>query len=167
VHVGLHSDSGSDDEGEAEVAPKVTKILFCSRTHSQLSQFMHELRASPFGKDARAVVLGSRQTMCVNDAVLESSRGSLARINDKCKDLQQKKSTDKAKKGCPYLDVKKVQSFAESALAYVQDVEDLKRRGSQTTSCPYYGTRAAVAAAEVVAMPYNLLLHKSTREAVR
>ena len=135
-----HSDSGSDDE-EREVVPKVTKILFCSRTHSQLSQFMHELRASPFGKDARAVVLGSRQTMCVNDAVLETSKGSLARINDKCKDLQQKKSTDKSdkskKSGCPYLDVKKVQSFAESALAYVQDVEDLKKRGSQTTSCPY------------------------------
>ena len=44
--------------------------------------------------------------MCVNDAVLEASRGSLSRINDKCKDLQLKKADkdDKSKKsGCPYV----------------------------------------------------------------
>ncbi len=34
----------ADDDGEPAPAP-VTKIIFCSRTHSQLAQFMRELRS--------------------------------------------------------------------------------------------------------------------------
>lgn len=37
------------------------QIYYCSRTHSQLSQFVHEVQKSPFGKDTRLVSLGSRQ----------------------------------------------------------------------------------------------------------
>ena len=32
-------------------------------------------------------------------------------------------------------------------------------------ACPYYSSRLSVPTAEIVALPYNLLLHKSTREA--
>lgn len=37
------------------------QIYYCSRTHSQLAQFVHEVQKSPFGKDTRLVSLGSRQ----------------------------------------------------------------------------------------------------------
>lgn len=37
------------------------QIYYCSRTHSQLAQFVHEVQRSPFGKDTRLVSLGSRQ----------------------------------------------------------------------------------------------------------
>lgn len=37
------------------------QIYYCSRTHSQLSQFVREVQKSPFGKDTRLVSLGSRQ----------------------------------------------------------------------------------------------------------
>ncbi len=32
-------------------------------------------------------------------------------------------------------------------------------------TCPYYATRAAIAAAHLVVLPYQTLMHKSTREA--
>lgn len=37
------------------------QIYYCSRTHSQLAQFVHEVQKSPFGKDISVVTLGSRQ----------------------------------------------------------------------------------------------------------
>lgn len=38
-----------------------SQIYYCSRTHSQLAQFVHEVQKSPFGKDISVVTLGSRQ----------------------------------------------------------------------------------------------------------
>lgn len=61
------------------------KIFFCSRTHSQLSQFIQEVRKTFWSNDIRLVVLGSRKTMCVNSAV--NSLPTLNQINDKCLDL--------------------------------------------------------------------------------
>ena len=37
------------------------QIYYCSRTHSQLAQFVREIQKSPFGEDTRVVTLGSRQ----------------------------------------------------------------------------------------------------------
>ena len=45
------------------------KIFYCSRTHSQLSQFIHELRKSPYGENTKVVALGSRQVACYVEAV--------------------------------------------------------------------------------------------------
>lgn len=35
----------------------------------------------------------------------------------------------------------------------------------ELNTCPYYATRAAIAAAHLVVLPYQTLMHKSTREA--
>ncbi|RUS73450.1 hypothetical protein EGW08_018787, partial [Elysia chlorotica] len=51
-------DKKEDEENEEE---HVTKIYYCSRTHSQLSQFVREIMKSPFCDDVRVVSLGSRQ----------------------------------------------------------------------------------------------------------
>lgn len=37
------------------------QIFYCSRTHSQLTQFVREVQKSPFGDNTRAISLGSRQ----------------------------------------------------------------------------------------------------------
>lgn len=87
----------------------ILQILFCSRTHTQLSQFVHEIRNSAFGKDVRVTVLGSRANLCTNpdvskvcdaEQMYESfffysylravQLGALWRINDACMDLQKK-----------------------------------------------------------------------------
>ncbi len=47
----------------------------------------------------------------------------------------------------------------------VQDIEDVVKLGRELNTCPYYATRAAIAGAHLVVLPYQTLMHKSTREA--
>ena len=46
----------------------------------------------------------------------------------------------------------------------VRDIEQLVTLGRQHKACPYYATRYAIPAAQLVALPYQTLLHKATRE---
>lgn len=53
------SDS-SDEEEAVEETSRICKIFFCSRTHSQLSQFVGELQKSPYSDKVSLVPLASR-----------------------------------------------------------------------------------------------------------
>ncbi|XP_044729931.1 ATP-dependent DNA helicase DDX11 [Chrysoperla carnea] len=162
------------DENEDEYAP--TKIIFCSRTHSQLAQYVGEVLKSPFGKTTRVVTLASRQTYCINEAVKKLK--SLSIINERCLDLQQKKKekTSKSKdgkslkrqkiaSGCPYMNENNIEQLKEEAIVEIHDVENLVAIGKELSACPYYGARATVLDSQIVVIPYNILLHKSTRKA--
>ncbi|KAF2979751.1 hypothetical protein EK904_012775, partial [Melospiza melodia maxima] len=109
---GLEEDDDDDLEEE-----HVTKIYYCSRTHSQLSQFVREVQKSPFGKDTRLVSLGSRQFL------------------------------------------------RDEVLVEVKDIEQLVSLGREAKACPYYGSRFAIPAAQLVVLPYQMLLHEPTRNA--
>ncbi|XP_060224762.1 ATP-dependent DNA helicase DDX11-like [Meriones unguiculatus] len=78
----LRVDEDEDDLEEEHI----TKIYYCSRTHSQLAQFVHEVLKSPFGKETQLVSLGSRQNLCVNEDV--KNLGSVQLMNDRCMDMQ-------------------------------------------------------------------------------
>lgn len=56
------------------------QIYFCSRTHSQLAQFVREVQRSAYGHDIRLVSLASRQNYCINKAVQKLK--SLSLINE-------------------------------------------------------------------------------------
>lgn len=56
----LSNSESSEEENTEEPLFKNTKIFFCSRTHSQLTQFVHELKRSPFSQDISVVPLSSR-----------------------------------------------------------------------------------------------------------
>jgi chromosome transmission fidelity protein 1 len=47
----------------------------------------------------------------------------------------------------------------------VQDIEDVVQLARELNTCPYYATRAAIAGAHLVLLPYQTLMHKSTRDA--
>lgn len=57
-------EDGLDKEGE-----EVLKVYFCSRTHSQLSQFIKELRKTVFANEIKVVCLGSRKNFCINEGM--------------------------------------------------------------------------------------------------
>lgn len=61
------------------------KIIIASRTHSQLSQLVAELKKTGYAANAKVISLGSRRQMCINSEV--QSLRSAQRMNDKCKDL--------------------------------------------------------------------------------
>nr|XP_023012292.1 ATP-dependent DNA helicase DDX11 isoform X4 [Leptinotarsa decemlineata] len=172
----MNEDGYSTDEDEQDSKYEPVKIFIASRTHSQLSQFVGEIKKSPFCNDIRVISLASRQTYCVNPNV--SRLKSMALINERCLDLQKKNPQPKVdqdgkvvkkQKGsscsCPFYKSTKIEELQEYALVEVQDVEDLVTSAKEMNACPYYASRKAAEDAEVVLIPYNTLLHKATREA--
>ncbi|XP_065202076.1 ATP-dependent DNA helicase DDX11 [Planococcus citri] len=167
--------SESEDETENEYEP--TKIYFCSRTHSQLSQFIGEIKKTPYKDNIRVVPLASRQTLCINPDVKKLRTISL--INERCLELQKNKTSKATQTGsskqvikkkkcshsCPFNNTTSVKQLSEQITIEVKDVEELVHLGQKNTACPYYAARAAVRLSQLVVVPYNTLLHKSTREA--
>ena len=64
----ISSSSEEEDELNGEGEDNL-KVYFCSRTHSQLSQFIKELRKTAFGSELQVVSLGSRKNLCINDGI--------------------------------------------------------------------------------------------------
>ncbi|XP_050231803.1 uncharacterized protein LOC126680681 isoform X2 [Mercurialis annua] len=167
---------GYDNEEEA----KDFRVYFCSRTHSQLSQFIKELRKTSFANEITVVCLGSRKNMCINEEVLKL--GNATRINERCLELQNKKKTDvpkiksismegrarrsKVTPGCPMLRKHKLQRQFRDEISHegALDIEDLVRVGRSIGTCPYYGSRSMILTADLVVLPYQSLLSKSSRE---
>ena len=46
------------------------------------------------------------------------------------------------------------------------DIEDLVHLGHQLGTCPYYGSRRMAPAADLIVLPYQSLLSKSSRESL-
>uniref|UniRef100_A0AAX7V306 Helicase ATP-binding domain-containing protein n=1 Tax=Astatotilapia calliptera TaxID=8154 RepID=A0AAX7V306_ASTCA len=156
------------DEDDELVEEHVTKIYYCSRTHSQLAQFVHEVQKSPFSKDISVVTLGSRQNLCINEEVRQL--GSIQRINDRCMEMQKNKHGERhfrgpAKSVCPYYKASALQQMRDVVLGAVHDIEQLLKLGRETHSCPYYSTRLAIPPAQLVVLPYQMVLHEATRRA--
>uniref|UniRef100_A0A452ES65 DEAD/H-box helicase 11 n=2 Tax=Capra hircus TaxID=9925 RepID=A0A452ES65_CAPHI len=171
--------SGVDVDEDDLDEEHVMKIYYCSRTHSQLAQFVHEVQKSPFGQDTRLVSLGSRQNLCVNGDVRKL--GSVQLINDRCVEMQRSKHERKSiteeeeptrrrqrqepRATCPFYSHERLQLLRDEVLAGVKDVEQLVALGKEARACPYYGGRFAIPAAQLVVLPYQMLLHAPTRQA--
>ncbi|KAF9614380.1 hypothetical protein IFM89_018279 [Coptis chinensis] len=175
---GLSSSSDEDGYKEEEEVEEL-KVYFCSRTHSQLSQFVKELNKTVFGSEMKVVCLGSRKNFCINEEVVKL--GSSTRINEHCLELQKKKKDvskakmsggrlrrTKASSGCPFLRKPKLQKQFRTELSEegALDIEDLVNLGKKIGTCPYYGSRSLVPAANLVVLPYQSLLTKSARQSL-
>ncbi|KAJ5210324.1 hypothetical protein N7491_010130 [Penicillium cf. griseofulvum] len=169
-----------EDDGDDEI-----KIFFCSRTHSQLSQFAGELRrvtfpsSIPSGLDPESkddlskleqrvkhLSLGARKNLCINPKVRALENNTA--INEKCLDLQQ--TGVAADKKCPFIPSKDDEAlaleFRDHTLSTVKDIEDIAQVGKRLGICPYYASRPVIKHSEIVTLPYPLLLQRSAREAL-
>lgn len=138
-----------------EAIPPIGRIIFTSRTHSQLAQVASALRHLQIDPLPRYVQLGSRQQLCVNKEV--NKLKSAQQINDHCAELQKANQ-------CGYrhnLDPLKAKIQHE-----ILDIEDVVKEGKASHSCAYYATRESADYVEVVALPYALLLVAKAREAL-
>jgi chromosome transmission fidelity protein 1 len=181
--LGMLSESREEDiEFDDEV-----KIFYCSRTHSQLSQFAAELQkvrlpaviepepldgtskdqdVGEISEELRHLTLGSRKNLCINPKVKNLARATA--INERCLELQKPGTAVEHK--CPFMPSKDdqaiVNDFRDNALAKIRDIEDLGAVGKRLGICPYYASRSAIKPSEIVTLPYPLLLQKSSREAL-
>lgn len=138
-----------------EAIPPKGRIIFASRTHSQLAQVASALRQLQVDPLPRYVQLGSRQQLCVNKEVNKLKSAQL--INDRCAELQKVNQ-------CGYrhnLDPLKAKIQHE-----ILDIEELVKEGKTSHSCAYYAARESADYVEVVALPYALLLVAKTRDAL-
>ncbi|PBC29683.1 ATP-dependent DNA helicase DDX11 isoform X1 [Apis cerana] len=157
-----------EDEDKEEIYEN-TKIFFCSRTHSQLSQFIGELKKSPYSNNVSVVTLTSRQNYCVNKNVKKLKHLNL--INECCLQLQRKKTTIKDEKdlkrkkivtSCPFIPGNQDLLLGE-ILIQIQDIEEIVQKGENLKTCTYYASRKAIPYSQLILVPYNSILHKNTR----
>lgn len=146
------------------------KVVYCSRTHSQLSQFTTELKRvklppsidpgppdyvdnaindKGLSEQLRHLTLGSRKNLCINSKVKKLN--SPTAINERCLELQKPGTPADCK--CPYLPTNEdqhiINEFRDTALASIRDIEDLASVGKQLGVCPYYASRDAMKLSEV------------------
>lgn len=165
--------------GNVKPGSGVRKIIYAARTHSQLSQFVGELRRTAWGSTIRVAHLGGRKALCGNAAVNKRLSTEKA-VTETCLDLQKGISADgkKTKKrsasaagttaGCPLLEAREsaIPTLALHLQAQPTDIEESAALGQAAHTCAYYASRESVASAEVVVLPYSMLLSKQTRQAV-
>ncbi|GET90563.1 helicase, putative [Leishmania tarentolae] len=131
------------------------KVVYCSRTHAQLTQVVRELKRTSYAQCFTMAVLGSREHMCLNKEVtrLPSSQAQHAMC-----------SALRSERNCRFF--RGLQSAAAGtsllpADCAVHDMEDLMREGIRSGFCPYFHERDAAKDADVVLMPYNYVFDPS------
>lgn len=146
---------------------RAPRVVFSSRTHSQLAQVIGELKSTVYRP--YMTVLASRDQLCIHDV---AQKHSGLRLNRACRQL-----TAPSKRGCKYhLTVMSPRDYENRSKALLEqlkeappkDIEDLGEFGMLEGACPWYLTRAAATSGEVEVLfvPYNYLLNRSTRDSI-
>ena len=118
------------------------KIIYTSRTHSQISQVIHELRKTCYRP--RTAVLSSRDHSCVNSEIRKNISGNI--LNIKCR-----KNCVK----CAYYNGVLSDKREKNNML---DIEELFKNGKAQTFCPFYQQiEIAKSYSDIVFMPYNYI----------
>jgi len=130
----------------------IPKIVYASRTHSQLSQAVNELKNTRYVP--KVCVLGSREQMCINSEVMkeESNNGKVHLCRSKV-----------AGKNCFYYN--NLEASKGTVPSVILDIEDLVSIGTEKKFCPYYMARELRKEADLIFMPYNYVLDFKARSA--
>ena len=149
--------SNQPREQDEEVPERRVKIFISSRTHSQLSQLLKEMKRIPHHSEFTVTTLGSRKQLCVNPNVARTAGG--ASVNDSCRKL-----VDVSK--CEFKS--SIGHLTKLIVAKPMDIEDMVAAGTScmTTGCPYYASRKVESIADVVLVPYASLIQEKTRESL-
>lgn len=153
----------NDKEQVAEILGKAgaashwgaPKIIYASRTHSQLSQAMQELKKTAYNH-VKAVSLGSRDQLCIHPEVQKevgnSNKMHMCRLKVDSKQ-------------CGYYSrVEKMKDHPDFKKGTVVDIEDLVKFGQKHRACSYFLSREMVDQADIIFMPYNYLLDPKARK---
>ena len=144
------------DGASQPVHNNIPTIIYASRTHSQLSQVVKEMRFTRYRP--KHAVLGSREQMCVHPKV-KTAKATSSDIDHNCTRLNKERK-------CRFrnnLDGFMVNGPEENGLQPVLDIEELVDLGKKRKVCPFYLTRNQIATAEILFLPYNYLFSKDAR----
>uniref|UniRef100_A0A2S2P209 Regulator of telomere elongation helicase 1 homolog n=1 Tax=Schizaphis graminum TaxID=13262 RepID=A0A2S2P209_SCHGA len=131
------------------------RIIYGSRTHTQLNQVMKELRRTNY-KHMKVGIIGSRDQLCIHPEVMKEATSSV-----KIALCRAKVST----RTCQFynnVELKSQEAFVENGIA---DIEDLVNKGKKFNCCPYYGSRELQKDVDILFTPYNYIIDPRTRKA--
>ena len=127
------------------------KIIYVTRTHSQISQIISELKKTKYRP--KIAILSSREFSCVNDN-LKKNR-DIKQLNIICRKIRTK---------CKYKNNFGNEFKYESSENDLLDIEDLCKEGRLNHFCPYYyQINLAQNSAEIIFMTYNNLFNENIR----
>ncbi|XP_051967242.1 regulator of telomere elongation helicase 1 [Xyrauchen texanus] len=132
----------------------IPKIIYASRTHSQLTQVITELKNTSYRP--KVCVLGSREQLCINQEVMRHESNHI-----KVHMCRAKVST----RSCVFYNNVDEKSTDKEIMNSILDVEDLVKTGKKQRVCPYYLSRSIKQHADIIFMPYNYLLDPKSRRA--
>ncbi|KHN70606.1 Regulator of telomere elongation helicase 1 -like protein [Toxocara canis] len=134
------------------------KIIYASRTHSQLAQVVRELNKTTY-KDVKTVTLASRDFLCINESVVKESNSATKALI--CRNLVKNRK-------CRYYNEYDRQTKESLEMIYnskgmVPDIEDVVNTGKKYSQCPFYRTRSLFEEADLLLMPYNYIIDPRLR----
>uniref|UniRef100_A0A671NT03 Regulator of telomere elongation helicase 1 n=1 Tax=Sinocyclocheilus anshuiensis TaxID=1608454 RepID=A0A671NT03_9TELE len=121
----------------------IPKIIYASRTHSQLTQVISELKNTSYRP--KMCVLGSREQLCINQEVMRHESNHI-----KVHMCRAKVSS----RSCVF--------YNNFDVFVTSDIDQIV---CSCRVCPYYLSRALKQHADVIFMPYNYLLDPKSRRA--
>ncbi|XP_043267015.1 regulator of telomere elongation helicase 1 homolog isoform X2 [Venturia canescens] len=155
---GLENEAGSSDSQQnTNFGWVMPKIVYASRTHSQLSQAMQELKRTSY-KHVKVAVLGSRDQLCIHPEVSREQNSS-----NKIHMCQAKVRA----RTCHYYNNVELRIQRKDEPVFKQeicDIEDLVKAGQKLKCCPYFLSKELKQSADITFMPYNYLLDPKTRK---
>uniref|UniRef100_A0A915AHT6 Regulator of telomere elongation helicase 1 homolog n=1 Tax=Parascaris univalens TaxID=6257 RepID=A0A915AHT6_PARUN len=134
------------------------KIIYASRTHSQLAQVVRELNKTVY-KDIKTVTLASRDVLCINETVMKEQNSTMKALM--CRNLVKKRK-------CRYYNEYDRHSKDSLEIIYncngmVPDIEDVVNISKKHSVCPFYRMRSLVDEADLLLMPYNYVVDPRLR----
>ena len=134
------------------------RIVYSSRTHSQIREFISELKKTKYSH-LKVVHLGSRANLCIEPSVKNiGNNNSQSMINENCKLLRE--STKK----CQFYKKIEIENTKDYIFDKILDIEDANKIFTKNNVCPYYSTRSNSYFAQILCVPYNMIINKSMRD---
>ncbi|RYH25136.1 hypothetical protein EON65_15955 [archaeon] len=153
----------AQEKQEVKVAVQVPKVIYCTRTHSQLQQVVNEFRnCHPlYTQEPNMCVLGARMHLCINNRARDDAKKGKG-LDEVCKELRENFKCRFARKK------QKVTATAHALTEKgIWDIEDAIEAGKAHMGCPYFATREVFEHSTYIFCPYSYLLDPGIRKAMK
>lgn len=158
--------------------PEHRKIVYCSRTMSEIEKALHELknlmkfRAEQLGyvEEFRGLGLTSRKNLCLHPNVRHEKKGST--VDEKCRSMTSGAARAKYEAGnknvalCDYHENMNDMEPHNYIPQGVYTFEDILRYGEEHKQCPYFTVRRMMAYCNIIIYSYHYLLDPKIAERV-
>ena len=132
------------------------RIVYSSRTHSQLSNVVRELKKTEFRPSTS--IIASRTYLCLHDRIKSLP---VQQQSQMCRELRQQKN-------CLFDNDSKIQMCSKHLLERIRvfDIEELVSICSSMQACPYMCSQKTVKNAEFILTPYSYIVDPISRNSL-